>query len=92
MSHPVEGSRIDVLWTPHKADGTVVAPSGVTVTVKAPDGTTTTPTVSGPDSDGAYSISFLTTMGGNYTCRVESTGTYEGAGEFVIPIMSSRVE
>lgn len=68
------------------ADFTVVAtgdeidPSSVVITVEAPNGTTSTPSVSNP-STGSFTVQTAATMPGTYRYRAVGTGAAQAAGQ-----------
>lgn len=55
------------------ANGTLTDPSTVTCTVKAPDGTTSTPTATS-SSTGVYVVEFVVDQGGRYQVRAVGSG------------------
>lgn len=72
--------------------GTAVTPSsGVTITVKLPDGTTTSPATPSNPSTGNYSYEYAPTQEGLHFYRFVGTGTNAGAGEGKFTVRKSKV-
>lgn len=66
---------------------TLVDPSGVVVTLEAPDGTISAPGVSRTGL-GAYVFAFIADQVGMWTWVVEATGTYAGVQPGVVNIQA----
>lgn len=76
MSTPIVGQSVILQATFTDTDGELVDPSSVTLTIEAPDGTTTTPAVTNP-SVGVYQHILDLDEVGDYDFRWEGT-TSEG--------------
>lgn len=72
------------------ADKTTPADATVTLTVKAPDGTTTTPSVT-HSATGVYSVTVSMTASGPWLYRWQATGAVQAADEGRILVRQSGV-
>ena len=78
------------------ANGTLTNPTAVTMTVREPDGTTTTYTYGSDDevtrdSTGVYSFSIVFDQEGRHGLRWLGTGTVPAADEDFVNILPSQV-
>ena len=84
-----KGAEIIMQTTIRDRDKTLVDPSSVVLTVKAPDGTTSAPTVS-RDSQGVYEGKIVASQSGRYRYRwATAGGDFIGADEESFSIRTS---
>lgn len=79
-----------VLTSTFTVSGTLTNPGAVTVTIKLPDGTTTTPSASNV-STGVYRATYTTTQAGTHWVRFLGTPPAQGAEEISFSVRPSRV-
>lgn len=83
------GSTLRVELTINDPDDLTVPvdPSGVTVSLEAPDGTTTPPSVT-RTATGKYVFTFVADQVGMWTFVVTTTGTYAGVQPGIVNVQS----
>lgn len=70
----IVGQVVALDWTVLDENGDPVAPSSATLTITLPDGSTSTPTLSNPDT-GQYTYDFVCSTTGAHSALFETTGT-----------------
>lgn len=88
MANTYDKADLVKMQTTIKVDGVLTAPTTIALSVRWPDGTTTTPALTNP-STGVYYAEVSVTQAGTYSYRFVATGAAQGGDEGSFTVRST---